>query len=183
MARTPKPWFRTERAVWCVHFRGTMHQLGSHPDGFPAPKQVKGRWNAPPPIMRAFHTLLAAPPDKVPTPPPKPVSALTVPDVFESFLEWCQKHTAPRTFDWYRDYLQGFCEHCGRMLVPDLKPFHVTRWLDLHPEWKSSRRGAVIAVKRAFNWATDEGLIEASPVKKLAKPAATTRVPPASPDL
>ena len=92
MARTPKPWFRTERAVWCVHFRGTTDQLGSHPDGFPAPRQVKGKWNAPP-ITQAFHALLAAPPERAPAAPATgPV--LTVPVVFDAFLEWCQKNRA-----------------------------------------------------------------------------------------
>ena len=95
VARTPKPWFRTERAVWCVHFPGQMHQLGAHPDGFPAPRQSKGKWNVPPPIMQAFHTLLATPPDTNPTAAPaasRPAPAvLTVPDVVDSFLEWCEK--------------------------------------------------------------------------------------------
>jgi integrase len=56
-----------------------------------------------------------------------------------------------------------------------LKPFHVTRWLDSHPAWKGTRWGAVTAVKRAFNWSADEGLIAANPVKKVKKPPMRTR--------
>jgi integrase len=52
----------------------------------------------------------------------------------------------------------------------ELKPFHVTRWLDAHDTWgAASRRCATTAVKRAFNWAEGEGLLDASPLKKLKK--------------
>jgi len=56
-----------------------------------------------------------------------------------------------------------------------LKPFHVSRWLDSHPDWQGCRWGAITAVKRAFNWADDEGLIAASPIKKVKKPTMRRR--------
>ena len=48
----------------------------------------------------------------------------------------------------------------------DVKPFHVTRWLDAHPKWTTSRRCAVICVKRAYNWAEAEGILPSNPLKK-----------------
>jgi integrase len=106
---------------------------------------------------------------------PAPLPRATVAAVCDLFLDWCHRHSAPRTYQWYRDFLQDFCAHCGKMPVTDLKPFHVTRWLDRHAGWRSARRCAVVAVKRALNWAADEGLIEANPVKKLRKPPAAAR--------
>ena len=48
----------------------------------------------------------------------------------------------------------------GGLRALDVKPFHVTRWLDRHPGWgDGSRRCAITAVKRAFNWAVSEGLL------------------------
>lgn len=58
----------------------------------------------------------------------------------------------------------------------DLRPFHITRWLDSRPGWgQSTRRGAITAVKRALNWATDEGLIPANPLKAVKKPPVKRR--------
>ncbi|MBY0458570.1 MAG: site-specific integrase, partial [Gemmataceae bacterium] len=173
MARTPKPWFRTERAVWCVHFRGQMHQLGAHPDGFPPPKQVKGRWNAPPPILQAFHALLAVPEA---APPPKTVT--TVPDVFDAYLEWCQKHRTPRTYEWSRSHIQDFLDSLAdkRMPVDSLKPFHVQQWVDAKTSWGPNHtRGGIAAVQRAFNWAVKLGHLAKSPIAHIDKPAPVRR--------
>src|SRR5262249_22234364 len=40
---------------------------------------------------------------------------------------------------------------------------------------QSTQRGAITAVKRALNWATDEGLIPANPLKKVKKPPVKRR--------
>jgi integrase len=157
--RTPKPFYRSFNDTWYV-------QLGK--------RQIplaKGKANEREAYRRYYDVMAEQPTGAMPGPLPKAKVAV----VCDQFLDWCQKHNAPRTYDWYREFLQDFCEHCGKMAVSDLKPFHVTKWLDLHPGWKGSRRGAIIAVKRAFTWAADEGLIEANPVKKLRKPPPTSR--------
>jgi hypothetical protein len=43
------------------------------------------------------------------------------------------------------------------MFSKDLKPPHVTRWLDVHLCWKGGRRNAIVVAKQAFNWADAEG--------------------------
>jgi integrase len=178
MARTPKPWFRTERAAWCVYFRGTLHSLGSHPDGFPPPRQVKGRWNPPPPVLRAFHALLASPPDR-PVPATLPVTAVrVVPDVFDAFLEWCQKNRSPRTYEWSRNHIQSFLNSLAdpRLPVDDLKPYHVQQWVDSKADWGPNHtRGAITAVQRAFSWAEKLGHIAKSPIRHVEKPAPKRR--------
>jgi hypothetical protein len=96
MARTPTPWFWEERAEWCVHFNGQRHKLGSHPDGFPAPKRIRGKWNVPKPIQVKFHELLAEPEPIPATPVPLEV---TVAEIAEKFLDWCAKHRAAGSRD------------------------------------------------------------------------------------
>ncbi|OWK41961.1 Mobile element protein [Fimbriiglobus ruber] len=166
--------------MWCVHFRGSMHQLGPHPEGFPAPRQVKGKWNAPAPILQAFHALLATPstakPPKVPDPPP--VAGLTVPDVFDLFLEWCQKNRSARTYEWSQNHIQNFLDSLTikRLPVDDLKPFHVQQWVDSKDTWGANHtRGAITAVQRAFTWAEKVGHITKSPIRHVEKPAPKRR--------
>jgi integrase len=102
---------------------------------------------------------------KVPEP-----TRLSAPSVCDLFLDHSKEHNDPRTFDWYKGYLQVFCQHFGRLMISDLRPFHVARWLKMHKGWNGSRRCAVIAVKRAFNWAGAEGLIPKSPFRQVKKP-------------
>jgi hypothetical protein len=83
---------------------------------------------------------------------PRPASIIEARDSPRaSHGEHSPKHHVPDTFLWYKDYLQDFCDLYGTLLVQNLKPLHVSRWLDAHPGWKGSRRCAVIAIKRAFN--------------------------------
>jgi integrase len=116
-------------------------------------------------IMQAYHRLMATASRKLPE-----AEALQVATVCDLFLDHSQKHHAEGTFNDYRDFLQDFCEMYGTLLGRDLKPLHVTRWLDAHPGWKGSRRNAIIAVKRAFNWADAEGLLQPNPIKAVKKP-------------
>ncbi len=80
------------------------------------------------------------------------------------FLAWTEKHRAPHTLQWYQKYLsneRGFAKYVqGGMRVRDLKPFHVTRWLDSRfpTADNDTIAGAITAVKRAFNWAVKESL-------------------------
>jgi integrase len=57
-----------------------------------------------------------------------------------------------------------------------LKPFNVQNWLDSKPKWKQNhRRGAIVAIKRAFAWAEQEGYLIKSPLRGLKKPPAKRR--------
>jgi integrase len=100
---------------------------------------------------------------------------LRVATICDLFLEHSQKHHVPDTYGWYRNYLPDFCDLHGTLLVVDLKPLHVSRWLDSLTGWKGSRRCAVIAIKQAFNWAESEGLLGVNPLWKIKKPPQTFR--------
>ena len=155
MPKFPKPFFRTARNAWYVQVAGKQVTLGPDRDA----------------AFRRYHELMGRPKSD-----PQPVAADAVLSVLDAFLDWCQKYKAGRTYDWYRDYLESFAQTIPPGLtIGRLKPFHVQQWLDANPGWRTGKRGAVIAVQRAFNWAVRMGLIESNPVRSLEKPKAGRR--------
>lgn len=164
MARKPKPWWHAEKKSWYVNIDGDRFKLGPDKDE----------------AHREFHRLLSLTPEqRAPKAPPTPSSDPTIAEIFEKYLEWCQKHRAPRTYDWYRDHIQSFTDFLNdpaEMPVAELKPFHIVEWADLHPSWGDNyRRGAIVAIQRPFNWAAKLGYIVASPIPYIEKPQATRR--------
>ena len=145
MRKPIKPWYRAYNDTWYVCLHGRQVPL------------AKGKANRKE-AERAFFRLMADG-----TPPAARPADTRVAAVLDLFLDHSQKHNAPRTYAWYRDFLQDFADQYGLLQVEDLRPFHVSRWLDSHPGWATARWGAVVAVKRAFNWANDEGLIRENP--------------------
>ena len=155
MPHFPKPFFRAPRGLWYVQVDGRQVNLGSDRDE----------------AFRQYHDLMARGRDQLKAPAGDLVVA-----ILDAFLGWCQKHRAPRTYDWYRDYLQSFARSIPRDLVVErLRPIHVQQWVDAQPGWRSGKRGAITAVQRAFNWAAKMGLIAASPVRHVEKPRAGRR--------
>jgi integrase len=167
--RHAKPWYRRQTDSWYVTLRGVQYFIGRHPDG-PLPQKSKktGIWNAPPAIETAFHEFMSK--GKLPT-----SEVIAVAKVCDLFLQHAKRHNDARTFNWYSSYLQDFCKGYGRLKAVELRPFHVSQWLDSHDAWKASRRHAVIAVKRAFNFADREGILSPSPIRGVCKPASTAR--------
>lgn len=170
MARAPKPWFREDRQAYFVTVAGTRHNLG------PDKKEAD----------RRFHELMARAADPPPASPPPAPGVLTVAEVFDKFLDWCQKHRAPRTYEWSRGHIQAFCDHLKTALsmpAADLRPYHVVEWVDSKPTWGANqKRGAIVAVTRPFNWAARLGYLPASPVRGVEKPAPTKRDSRMTPD-
>jgi hypothetical protein len=87
MPKFPKPSFRTARNAWFVQVACKQINLG--PDREAA--------------LRRYHELIGRSKAAL-----KPVASDTVLGVLDAFLEWCQKHKAGRTYDWYRGYLESF---------------------------------------------------------------------------
>lgn len=101
------------------------------------------------------------------------MTELKFPQLSEKFLAWVKAHQEPRTWEWYGNYLNMFCAYPGIAETDaySLKPYQVQEWIDSHGEkWGNNYRGgAVVAVKRVFNWAEEMGYGEGNPVKKLKK--------------
>ena len=153
--RTPKRWFRKSEGRWYVQVGKRQVCLG--PDEREA--------------FRRFARLMLEEGLTANVPFP----AVNVASICDLFLEWSARHNQPVTYRWYKQFLQEFCKWHGTLDVANHKPFHVTKWLDGHKWNASSRRCAIGAVKRAFSWAADEGLIAESPIKKIRKPAVNRR--------
>ncbi|MFO0847102.1 MAG: tyrosine-type recombinase/integrase [Gemmataceae bacterium] len=178
MARLPSPWYWDDRDGWYVTIDGRRHFLGDQPHDAPPPKKVRGKWNAPDAVRQRFHALLAAPAAGPGAPAHAPAD-LTVSEVFDAYLDWCQRHREPRTYAGYVWHLQRFVTHLqDRATMPALalRPFHVVGWLDAHPGWGPTyRRNSTAAVQRAYNWAEELGHLASNPVRKIAKPAPARR--------
>lgn len=156
--KTPRPWYRKQNDTWYVCRNGRQIPL------------CKGKDNKAE-AEKAYFQVMAREGGLL----PEPIS-LTVAQACDLFLDWCQRHNAARTYEWYQDYLQDFCDAHGGLRALQLKPFHVTHWLDRHKGWgDGSRRCAITALKRVFNWAENEGLLPANPLRRVRKPPARRR--------
>lgn len=173
MARKPHPWYRDDRAAWYVTVAGQRHKLGEHPAGAATPKQSKktGLWNAPESIMDAFHKLMGQ--EEPPAPPP-PTPYISV--CLQKFLTWDRANRAPKTHERYFDFLDSFERRWHGLLMADLTADHVQEWLNEKPSWNSTtRRNAITALQRAFNWCVKNAGLSRNPIKGMEKPAARRR--------
>jgi integrase len=159
MGRPRKPYFRKSDGHWVSRFRGEYVKL------------AKGKENEAE-AKKRFHELMAL--EAVDT-PVESVDATTV-SLCEAFLAWSHRENEPRTYEFYRSFLQTFVDLHGAVRVRDLKAYHVTRWFETQPGWnQSSRRCAVTAIKRALNWAVKEGYLGTNPLKAVEKPSVLHR--------
>lgn len=103
-----------------------------------------------------------------------PFNALT-----GKYLAWCEKHRAPRSLEWYKGHLDNFLKFLGdnsNIPAADLRPYHVSEWVDSNPTWGPTYKGgAIVAVKRVYNWAIELGYSETNPIARLKKPTANRR--------
>jgi integrase len=106
-------------------------------------------------------------------------NTLTVTNLVGKYLTWCEAHTAKLTHVWYKGHLESFLANmrdADTLAALDLKPFHVSEWIDSRTTWGSThKRGGIVAVQRVYNWAEEMGYVDHSPIKKLKKPPAERR--------
>lgn len=151
--REPRPYYKASHKCWYVNIDGKQHRLD--------PDEAKAR--------KLYHQLMnqARDAEAVATPNAKVVDHIAV------YLDWVEKNRAADTYAWYRKHLDSFAKHIGpKLRTADLKQLHVTRWLsDAHAEnGDGTKRGAITAVKRCFNWLADEGYIKDNPVGRMKRP-------------
>jgi len=166
--RQPKPFWKKSHRCWYVKIDGIQHRLD--PD-------EKKAWKLYYKMMSGTRIVGEDDP---------------VVDVISQFMDWSEANHAPDTYRFYRVYNQSFLRSLPHTLkLRDLKPIHVTRWIDKH--WpaqdirnhagklvtpkasNNTRNGAVRAVTRPLNWARKQGLIQVAPLEGLEKPKATPR--------
>ena len=155
--RPRKPWFRADRDAWYVQHNGRQVLL------------AKGKANKPE-AQAAYHKLMLVSGEA----PPK-ADTLVVATLCDLFLEYSQAHHSPSSYANYKHFLQAFCKNFGRLNASEIKPFHVTRWVDGKKKWNGAKRHAIIAVKRVFSWAEQQGLIATNQLRPIKAPRAKTR--------
>ena len=158
MGRKPTPWFWKERKTWMVTIHHTRQNLG--PDKKAAHKE--------------YYRLMSE--DR------KPVLGESVAVVLDDFLSWTEANRGERTYLRYLDFLQAFAAKYGRMKSGDLHTGHVTAWLNEKTTWNNTtKRNAIIAIQRGFNWAVKNRGLLRNPIAGMEKPEAAKRtsvVPP-----
>lgn len=160
----PAPWYRRSRKSWFVTIGGKQIDL-----------QTRDRHEA----YRRWHELVLHPEPAAPA-----VPQLTVRELCAQFLEWAEHHRRPACYDLYVYFLRGFAATIpAALLATDLRPFRVTQWVDRRRQWgTNSRRTAMATVKRAFQWAVQEGYLPYSPIAALKKPSGERRESVLSPE-
>jgi integrase len=104
-----------------------------------------------------------------------PPTRLKVTDLLRAFLQHSAANNAPQTFAWYQSFLANFDDLHGSLKPHQVTPQIVDAWLNSNKGWKGCRRGAVIALKRAFNWAAENNKIVKNPLRSYKKPPARSR--------
>jgi hypothetical protein len=141
-----------------------------------------GKWNAPREIEEAFRRLMMGGAPAVAD--DEPVVA-----VLDAFIDWCVENRAGKTADRYKDFIQDFVRSrdgkglpFGSLAVTTLTSKHVTVWLGQHPTWNSTtKRNAITALQRGFNWATKNRGLARNPIKGMEKPGPPSPMVPAPP--
>jgi len=153
-----KPFFREFDGWWYIQTRkgGKRRQV----------KLAKGRENEAAAYER-WHELG--------TSKPEIVEAGEVVALLDQFLDHCKTETSDATFKWYLYFFKAFKSWLTQedlaLDVSDLIPAHITNWLKAEKKWsKSTKNGAVRAIRRAFHWLDEEGHISRYPLKGLKAP-------------
>lgn len=162
MPRPPKPYYWKARKEWYCTIDGVRHRLG--PDKDAAETQ--------------FHELMAS----------RRKSGngiITVAELFERVLTFTRNNRSKRTDEWYEMFFQTFIDWLKakygkptveRMPAVEVSGDDLQAWIDTRKDWgPSTKRGAVTAIKRAFNYGVKHGLIERNPVRAVEKPDGRNR--------
>ncbi len=149
--KMPRPFYRKQKQVWVVQLRdGRQITLGA------TKEEAEKKYRE---VM--LHE-------------EGPEKGHLVRDVFDLYLDYCQRETS--SYDLYRYFLSDASRSFGRLAAPELKPFHIDRWLRQHPAWGTTTRNMVVTViKAAFNHCVRMGHIPANPVKLMPMPKPEVR--------
>lgn len=93
---------------------------------------------------------------------------MTLAELLQLFLDWCQRNRSPRTVTYYRGLLEPWVKKVGD------KPADQVVALDLVQH--STGRALTVAVQRLFNWAAKVAkVVSATPFKEVEKPRSRRR--------
>jgi integrase len=165
MARTPRPWYFTEKKAYAATVKGRRVILLK---GDQNPTNAKRAAKKLRQVLRGTRNDLVA-------------GDLRVADVIERYLKLHQSQYTAEAFALRQNYLQLFAEAHGWRKVNDRDclPVHVEEWIAEHPTWKSDwTKGHIVAIiLRPFNWAAKKRIIPANPFRGIEKSQGQPRRP------
>jgi integrase len=156
MPRPNKIWFRKDIGWWMVTLSGKKVRL------------AKGKENRKLAEQR-FHELMVTRHVSPELPDAR------VADLVEAFLDFAKPRLAEETYRNYLWYSQKFAEACGQLSTSQLKPYHLTRWIDARGWNETTERNARRIAHRVFSWAKQEGLIGDNPLAGVKCPSPRNR--------
>jgi integrase len=156
MPRRPEPRWYQSRGGWYAWIDGRQYRLA-------VGKEAKAE------AWRNFHRLMLEGRG------PAKGERISVSLLCDLLLDWIKDHREPETFEWYCRHLQSFCDHCGSSKADEITPGEVARWLAGKPWGKSTRHGAIAAVKRAYRWGVRNHLLTTDPLANLERPGVESR--------
>ena len=114
-----KVWYRASRDAWYTTVRGKKVML------------AKGRANKAE-AQAAFHKVLAG---------IKPLAdnEMLTATLCDLFLDFSLANHSQSAFENYKHFLTAFCKTHGRLKAEDIRPFHVTRWVDAKKKWNGAK--------------------------------------------
>jgi integrase len=185
------------RGYYFIKDRGWVAKVNGRrvPLEYPNGDRMRDERTPPADIKAAYFRLMSTPTDQVET------TDVSVLQVCNAYLATVEDSGAKSTLVVRENTLFDFCfglpsrfvrrngkepakpkkgDHIhpgfGRMAVSELKPLHIDKWLQAHPNWKGARRTKIQAVKRALNYGVEAGMIPANPIKGYKTPKQNARV-------
>lgn len=162
MARRATPWYWKQRNQWFAIIDGKRTLLGNHPPDAPRPRKGKTGWNPPPLILEAFQGLT------------NEATPGSVEETLFDFVKWSFENKAYRTAARYKDFCHAFAKAHPGLLVSQLSPAHLSTWLTKQSWNSTTKRNAITAIQRAFNWAVKNRGLRFNPIRGMEKPKANT---------
>ena len=155
---TCTPWFREHDQWWYCTIRVNGRQRQR--------KLVRGRENEQI-AQDLYHQLMLDVGHDRP-------HVLTFPSLAGAFLKAHHDEFKPTTYDWYRYYLEEFCNHHPYEAI-SVKPSEVQEWTRSKGWGDGSTRAAITCIKRVYNWAVEDGRLIRSPLAGLKRPSSGRR--------
>ena len=120
--RRPKPYFKSSHNAWNANIGPNRRPL----------KLAEGRDNEEA-AWSKYDVLMAG---------RQPLNGdCRVVDLVQKFVDWHRHNSSQRTYDFYFEPLESFLQTLpANMRVADLRPYHVTQWVDTRKMAKRGRK-------------------------------------------
>jgi integrase len=153
MPHHPKPFFKKSRQCWYVEINRKQIRLGTEREK----------------AFDLYHQLMTQPREQ-------PVTAGSLVELVDLFLDWVQKRRSRDTYEWYRYRLRRLVDKFPSIRAMSLRPHHVEEWVDSYGTMAvTTRRNYLRSVKRCLTWAVRQGYLERNPIDSLEIPGGERR--------